>query len=85
MYVTHRHSIDRYSLVPALYSFQPEDTSFSPYVTPEIKDLFVSCSMSSTQKVVITRDIGEQALSILEQERADISLHVRRYFPHLFC
>ena len=32
--------------------------------------------MPATQKIVITRDIGEKALSILELERADISLHV---------
>ncbi|KAF8531404.1 D-isomer specific 2-hydroxyacid dehydrogenase [Gautieria morchelliformis] len=33
--------------------------------------------MSPTQKVVIARDIGEQALSILQLERADISLHLQ--------
>ena len=69
----------RYSLVPALYSFQPGGTSFATYVKPDIKDSFFGYSMTVTQKIVITRDIGEQAFSILEQERADISLHVSRY------
>lgn len=42
--------------------------------------------MPETQKIVITRDIGEQALSILEQERADVSLHVSFLFRHpSFC
>lgn len=37
--------------------------------------------MPETQKIVITRDIGEQALSILEQERADVSFHVSFPIP----
>lgn len=38
--------------------------------------------MPPTQKIIITRDIGEQALAILEQERADISLHVSPLSVH---
>jgi hypothetical protein len=42
-------------------------------------------SMPEVQKIVITRDIGQQALSILDQERADVSLLVSCYVLTVIC
>lgn len=59
--------------VPAFYSFQPEGSKTGQLVGSESK----ITNMVHTHKIVITRDIGEKAMAVLEQERSDLNVHVR--------
>jgi len=59
--------------VPAFYSFQPEGPKTGQLVRSESK----ITNMVKTHKIVITRDIGEKAMAILEQERSDLNVHLQ--------
>ncbi|KAF8509052.1 hypothetical protein BU17DRAFT_99228 [Hysterangium stoloniferum] len=57
---------------PALYSFQPQDTrSPTPLNADDIQ------TMAKVHKIVITRDIGEKAMAILEQESQNFKSHLQ--------
>jgi len=57
---------------PALYSFQPQDTRLStPSNAHDIQ------GMPKVHKIVITRDIGEKAMAILQQESSNFKPHLQ--------
>ncbi|KIJ37273.1 hypothetical protein M422DRAFT_76119 [Sphaerobolus stellatus SS14] len=65
---------------PALYSFQPDVTAKSESSSnprPASQNTDKISRMVATHKIVITRDIGEKALKILEQERSDLNVYLQ--------
>lgn len=67
------------SSVPALYSFQPQEPGNLTQKTTRFvrsDNRMSNLKAANTHKVVITRDIGEKAMTILEQDRPDLKIHV---------
>jgi len=65
------------SHAPALYSFEPDETEqYGEMQRTESTVERIREMVPNTHKIVITRDVGERAMRLLEQERSDLSVFV---------